>query len=289
MRATVGMKATAAKASYFAANATEMARSVGILSTIAPHFHTQASQALSALQTIANPAEKEAAEKAYLATFHGFYSAALSQAVPVIRNLMMDNSHGVGGGSATIGSDSTGAPSAPTTNALSPAGMGTQAASTATLPVTGGGVGTPTAPAPGMPPHQLQHCLLLVVGWVHQQHRHRVCHRSRGYPQVQVRVVPVCLHMRRCLVDSPQGQSVVEVVSVVGHRSRGYPQVQVRVVPVCLHMRRCLVDSPQGQSVVEVVSVVGVFPLPVDSDPDQGQVLVWVVVVVTPVPVWGPV
>ncbi len=41
LRATAGMKATAAKASYFAANATEMARSVGVLSTIAPHFHTQ--------------------------------------------------------------------------------------------------------------------------------------------------------------------------------------------------------------------------------------------------------
>ncbi|AKK05753.1 hypothetical protein CMUST_07095 [Corynebacterium mustelae] len=152
LRATAGMKATAAKASYFAANATEMARSVGILSTIAPHFHTQASQALSALQTIANPAEKEAAEKLYLTAFHGVYSGALSQAVPVIRNLMIDNSHGVGGGSATIGSDSTGAPSAPATSALSPAGMGTQAASTATLPVTGGGVGTQAAPAPGMPP-----------------------------------------------------------------------------------------------------------------------------------------
>ncbi|AKK06491.1 hypothetical protein CMUST_10880 [Corynebacterium mustelae] len=152
LRATAGMKATAAKASYFAANATEMARSVGILSTIAPHFHTQASQALSALQTIANPAEKEAAEKAYLTAFHGIYSGALSQAVPVIRNLMIDNSPGLGGGSATIGSDSTGAPPAPTTNALSPAGMGTQAASTATLPVTGGGVGTPTAPVSGMPP-----------------------------------------------------------------------------------------------------------------------------------------
>ncbi|AKK05464.1 hypothetical protein CMUST_05640 [Corynebacterium mustelae] len=152
LRATAGMKATAAKAMYFAANATEMARSVGVLSTIAPHFHTQASQALSALQAIANPAEKEAAEKLYLAAFHGVYSGALSQAVPVIRNLMIDNSAGVGGGSATIGSDSTGAPSAPTTNTLSPAGMGTQAASTATLPVAGGGVGAPAAPVSGMPP-----------------------------------------------------------------------------------------------------------------------------------------
>ncbi|MDO5098308.1 MAG: hypothetical protein Q4D85_06065 [Corynebacterium sp.] len=151
LRATAGMKATAAKASYFAANATEMARSVGVLSTIAPHFHTQASQALSALQTIANPAEKEAAEKLYLTAFHGVYSGALSQAVPVIRNLMIDNSAGVGGGSAAIGSDSTGAPPSPATSTLHPVGMGTQAASTATLPTTGG-VGAPAAPAPGMPP-----------------------------------------------------------------------------------------------------------------------------------------
>lgn len=110
--------------SVFSQNAREMSRSVGILNQIYMGHKMSVFMAAASIAMIKEPAERAAAESAYLASFQSAFQGDVRAGVPGIDNLMrVKGADGSGGGLALGMSDIAGSGTAFTTHGLTPQGF----------------------------------------------------------------------------------------------------------------------------------------------------------------------
>ncbi len=110
--------------SVFSQNAREMSRSVGTLNQIYMGHKMSVFMAAASIAMIKEPAERAAAESAYLASFQSAFQGDVRAGVPGIDNLMrVKGADGSGGGLALGMSDIAGSGAAFTTHGLTPQGF----------------------------------------------------------------------------------------------------------------------------------------------------------------------